>query len=247
MRDTVLIIDEKGRRYLSRLDDCTVEISGLGIIAGSKLKEAVSSGVLEIGKRKLRVRRASLEDVISVIERKAQTLTAKDIAMILHHCDIRSGRFVIEGGAGSGALSIALLSRVAPGGKVVTYEVRKDFAEIAMRNVKLASLIEDWVLKLGDICGPIDEKNADAFIVDIPNPWDSVGTAKSALRIGGHFCAFVPNVNQLEKVVRELTKQKFEDVRSYETLQREMVVHEGGVRPSFEMLGHTGYLAFAIR
>jgi tRNA A58 N-methylase Trm61 len=26
-----------------------------------------------------------------------------------------------------------------------------------------------------------------------------------------------------------------------------MIVHEGGVRPSFEMLGHTGYLAFGRR
>ncbi|MEM3038315.1 MAG: tRNA (adenine-N1)-methyltransferase [Thermoplasmata archaeon] len=245
MRDIVLITDEKGRKYLAKLDDRTTEISGLGIIASSKLKEAVSIGFVEIGKRKLRVMRASLNDVISVIERKAQTLTAKDIAMILHYCDIVSGCFVIEGGAGSGALSIALLSRVRPGGKVVTYELRKDFAEIAMRNVKLASLSDDWILKMGDICKPIEESNADAFIVDIPNPWDSVGTAKAALRIGGYFCAFVPNVNQLEKVFRELTKQKFEDVRSYEILQREMVIHEGGVRPSFEMLGHTGYLVFA--
>lgn len=245
MRDVVLITDERGRRYLTRLDGSIIEISGLGTVSGSKLTASLSKGFIEIGKRRLRVRRASVGDIISVIERKAQTLTSKDIAMILYNCDIRSGSIVIEGGAGSGALTIALLSRVSPGGKVVTYELRKDFAEIATRNVKLASLMNDWSLKMGDICGPIEEREADAFIVDIPNPWDSVGTARIALRIGGHYCAFVPNMNQLEKVVRELSSQGFEDVRSFETLQREMVVHEKGVRPSFEMLGHTGYLTFA--
>jgi len=33
------------------------------------------------------------------------------------------------------------------------------------------------------------------------------------------------------------------EVTAFETIQREMVVHEGGVRPSFDNLGHTGYLA----
>lgn len=247
MHDVILITDEKGRRYLARPENSTIEVSGLGTISSQKLMESISKGFIEVGRRKLRVRPASLEDIISVIERKAQTLTGKDIAMIMHYCDIRSGSIVIEGGTGSGALSIALLSRVRPGGKVVTYELRRDFAEVARRNVKLASLAEDWVLKIGDICGPIDERGADAFIVDIPNPWDSVRTAEEVLRVGGHFCAFVPNMNQLEKVVRELGKRKFEDVRSYEVLQREMVIHDGGVRPSFEMLGHTGYLTFARR
>lgn len=240
-----MIADEKGRRYLARLDGEMIEVPGLGAFSGEKLTASLREGLIEVGKRRLRIRRASVDDIISVIERKAQTLTSKDIAMIVHYCDIRSGSIVIEGGAGSGALTIALLSRVRPGGKVVTYELRKDFAKITARNVRLASLIDDWVLKMGDICAPIEERDADAFIVDIPNPWDSVEIARSALRIGGHYCAFVPNVNQLEKVVRELTARSFENIRSYEILQREMVVHEKGVRPSFEMLGHTGYLAFA--
>jgi len=36
----------------------------------------------------------------------------------------------------------------------------------------------------------------------------------------------------------------FSEVFSFETIQREMIVHDGGVRPSFDMLGHTGYLTF---
>jgi tRNA (adenine57-N1/adenine58-N1)-methyltransferase len=65
------------------------------------------------------------------------------------------------------------------------------------------------------------------------------------LRNGGRFCAYVPNTNQLEEVVRQLNKRGFVEIRSYENMQREMVVHDRGVRPSYETLGHTGYLVFA--
>jgi len=50
-------------------------------------------------------------------------------------------------------------------------------------------------------------------------------------------------VNQLENAVRKMREVGLAEIVAFETLQREMVVHEGGVRPSFDMLGHTGYLA----
>jgi len=57
----------------------------------------------------------------------------------------------------------------------------------------------------------------------------------------------VPNVNQVEKGVHALRDSGYSDVRAVETMQRDLVVHEGGVRPSFDMLGHTGYLVLARR
>ena len=36
----------------------------------------------------------------------------------------------------------------------------------------------------------------------------------------------------------------FAEIRALENIQREMEVHEMGVRPSFETFGHTGYLTF---
>jgi tRNA (adenine57-N1/adenine58-N1)-methyltransferase len=35
------------------------------------------------------------------------------------------------------------------------------------------------------------------------------------------------------------------EVDALENIQRAIEVHPGGVRPSFEMLGHTGYMVFA--
>ena len=242
-----MLIDEKGKRYLAKLEGEMTEVSGLGTIRTELLKNSLRTGVFSLGGRNIKVRTASVDDMISAITRKAQMLTSKDIAMIIHHCDIKSGSVVVEGGVGSGALTISLLSRVGKEGKVITYEIRDDFASIAKHNVALASLTDCWTLKIGDIRNRIDEEGVDSIVVDIPVPWECVPSAEKALRIGGFFSAFVPNVNQMEKTVQELRNYKFEDVRAIETLQREMIVHEGGVRPSFDMLGHTGYLIFARR
>ncbi|MCU0860941.1 MAG: hypothetical protein MUE65_01315 [Methanomassiliicoccales archaeon] len=37
------------------------------------------------------------------------------------------------------------------------------------------------------------------------------------------------------------------EVDALENVQRRMEVHAGGVRPSYDTLGHTGYLVFARR
>jgi tRNA (adenine57-N1/adenine58-N1)-methyltransferase len=247
IKEVILVTDEKGRRYLARLRDEMVSIQNLGTIRADTIRDALGSGELVIGGKKLSVRPATVDDVISVIERKAQMLTGKDIAMMIHLCDVRCGSRVVEGGAGSGALSIALLASVGEEGQVTTYEIREDFAEIAKRNVEMTSLTRAWTLKMGDICKEIEERDLDALLIDIPNPWDCIGMAKQALRAGGRFCAFVPNVNQVEKAVHILRDNGFSDVRAVETMQRDLIVHEGGVRPSFDMLGHTGYLVLARR
>jgi tRNA (adenine57-N1/adenine58-N1)-methyltransferase len=45
--------------------------------------------------------------------------------------------------------------------------------------------------------------------------------------------------------VNEIAKYTFIECKTYENIQREMIVSKHGTRPSFEMLGHTGYLTFA--
>lgn len=243
----MLIVDERGRRFLARPGGEMVSIKGLGTVRSDSLVESIKTGELSIGGKVFKVRPASVEDIVSSIERKAQLLTSKDIAMILHLCGVVSGSSVVEGGAGSGALTIAILASVGAGGHLTTYEVREDFATLARKNVESVSLSGSWTLKIGNICERIDERGVDAVVVDIPNPWDCVVAAKSALRAGGVFCAFIPNVNQVVSAVSALRDNSFADVRAIETLQRELLVHEGGARPSCDMLGHTGYLVTARR
>jgi len=82
-------------------------------------------------------------------------------------------------------------------------------------------------------------------IIDIPNPWDAVNTAYNSLKIGGYLCCYSPLISQVEKTVKEIKKHGFIEIKTFENIQREMIVSDHGTRPSFDMLGHTGYLTFA--
>ena len=67
--------------------------------------------------------------------RGAAVIYPKDAAQIVTMGDIHPGATVLEAGAGSGSLTCALLRAVGPTGRVISYEVRDDHAEVAVRNV----------------------------------------------------------------------------------------------------------------
>ena len=51
-------------------------------------------------------------------------------------------------------------------------------------------------------------------------------------------------MNQAETVINAMRERGFSETHVLENIQRELVVGAGGTRPSFDMLGHTGYLCF---
>lgn len=243
----ILLIDQGGKKFLLTAAKSMIEVGGLGVIDGTALCGASIGDSITVGGRSLTVLKPSIRDLIGMIERKAQIMIPKDSFLIPLYLDISCGSRVIEGGVGSGALTLVLLKAVAPNGKVISYETRDDHATLAKRNISLSEHQSCWELRMDNICSAIIEGNVDAAIIDIPNPWDAVDNVTRALRIGGYLCCYVPNVNQLENAVRKMRACGLTEVVSFETLQREMIVHEGGVRPSFDMLGHTGYLVIGRR
>ncbi|MEE9151859.1 MAG: tRNA (adenine-N1)-methyltransferase [Thermoplasmata archaeon] len=242
--DSVLLIDGKGNKIHLFAKNEIKRIKGLGVY---NPKELIGKNYYEditIGNRKFMILVPSIFDKISTIERKAQIILPKDGMFIIFYCDIKSGDRVVEGGAGSGALTILLANFVKPKGRVITYEKRDDFARIAKKNVKSAGLNEYVEIKKGDVIEAINEKNVDAMVLDIPNPWDALQNGLSALKLGGHIASYSPTTNQVERTVNEMRKYGFLGIKTLETLQREMVVGKRGVRPSFDALGHTGYVTF---
>ena len=75
--------------------------------------------------------RPLLADFTLSMSRGAAVVYPKDAAQIVAQADIFPGARVLEAGAGSGALSCWLLRAVGPDGRLVSYERRADFAEIA--------------------------------------------------------------------------------------------------------------------
>lgn len=243
--DTVVLIDSSFRKFIVDTTGKTDKIKGVGVIDPSILIGKRYGEQITIGNKQFWILKPSLQDKLQALKRRAQIILPRDSAHIIMNCSIQSGNTVLEAGIGSGSLTTALANTVAPNGKVISYDNREDFIEHALKNLKTAELDKYVTTKVKDITKGIDEKEIDAIILDIPNPWDAVAYAWKALKIGGYLCTYSPLVSQVEKTVQQIRKNSFIEVKTFENIQREMIVSEHGTRPSFSMLGHTGYLTFA--
>ena len=240
----VFLTDGKGGSHWTKVTDGMMKISSLGTVDGSKIKQMEDGQSFTIAGREFTIFRPCTADLMTAVERGAQIITPKDAATILLNCDVRSGDTVLEVGAGSGAMTTALLRTVAPDGHVHTIEIREDYAEKVGRNIRRAALDKNWMCQIADAKTASTDVVADVLIMDMPDPWLALGNLSKNLRSGGRICIYVPNTNQVEESVKALRAMKFIDVTVMENIQREMEVHPGGVRPSYGTLGHTAYLVF---
>src|SRR5581483_11833612 len=239
--DLVALADEEGGRTLGGAQ----KLRGVGILAGERLVGLAWGDVLTHGSKTLRLLKPGVADLTAGLARKAQIVLPKDASRILFECDVRAGSRVVEAGIGSGALTTALAWAVAPTGRVFTYEIRPDFIDWARRNLEESGLAPLVEVKEGDITKGVQERDVDAVVLDVPNPWDAVPAAREALRGDGHFCAYSPLVSQVELTHKALREHGFHDLRTLEIIERRWTVGERGSRPDHEMLGHTAWLTFA--
>jgi tRNA (adenine57-N1/adenine58-N1)-methyltransferase len=147
-------------------------------------------------------------------------------------------------GTGSAHLTVVLAHAVGPEGSVVSYEMNPKHAKIAASNLKLAGMEDIVEMREEDASACTDESAYNAITMDMPEPWAILGVMTRALKVGGYICAYIPTMNQAETVMRAMRESGYIDTHVMENIQREIVVGSGGTRPSFEMLGHTGYLCF---
>lgn len=243
--DTVVLIDENLKKIIVDTNGKIDRIKGIGVIDPKILIGKEYGSKLDIGNKKFWLLIPSLQDKLQGLHRHAQIILPRDAAQILMNCSIESGQMVLEAGIGSGSLTIALASAVAPNGKIISYDIRAEFIDHAMKNLEQAKLNQYIIAKIKDVTKGIDETNLDAIILDIPNPWAAIEHAWNALRYGGYLCTYSPLISQVEQTVNAIEHHPFIECKTYEHIQREMIVSKYGTRPSFDMLGHTGYLTFA--
>jgi len=244
-QDTVVLIDSSFRKYIVDTSGKTDKIKGVGVIDPGSLVGKEYGKQLEIGNKQFWILSPSLQDKLQGLKRQAQIILPRDAAHIIMNCSIESGHTVLEAGIGSGSLTIALANAVAPNGKIISYDKREDFIDHALKNLKTANVDQYVTTKVKDVTHGIDENELDAIILDMPNPWEAVEHVWKSLKPGGYFCSYSPLVSQVEQTVKRIEKHSFIEIKTFENIQREMIVSERGTRPSFDMLGHTGYLTFA--
>ncbi len=80
--------------------------------------------------------RPLLADYVMSMPRGAAVVYPKDAGQIVMMADIFPGATVVEAGVGSGALSMSLLRAVGEHGRVLSFERRADFADIARANAR---------------------------------------------------------------------------------------------------------------
>jgi tRNA (adenine57-N1/adenine58-N1)-methyltransferase len=187
----------------------------------------------------------SVVDYLQKLKRVPQVMLPKDAAQIVANTAVGPGSLVVDAGAGSGFLAIFLGNLVRPDGRVVSYEVREDFARVARENIKVAGLDGIVVVKSKDIYEGIDETDVDLVSLDLPRPELVVPHAEAALKVGGYLSVFTPCLEHLQRLYGALRESNFMDIKTIECLVREMEVKKTCTRPSTRMIAHTGYLTFA--
>jgi len=189
----------------------------------------------------------SLADLLVDLKRSTQIMYPKDIGFILTTMSVGPGQTVMEAGTGSGSMTVAMAYAVGPQGHVITYERRPEFQNLARKNLERLGLDSRVEFKLGDIEDGFSETNADAFFLDVANPWDYIRQVRAALKPGGFFCNLVPTFNQVEKLLFALRREHFAFIEVCELLLRYYKPEPTRLRPTDRMVAHTGFLIFARR
>jgi len=248
--EAVVLLDRKDREYLARLDQrATISIRGGKIAVADIVGRPEGSVVRSSMSEPFLVFRPSLPQLIPNLPRSAQVVYPKDIGPILLWADILPGSRVIEAGVGAGALSMALLRAIGATGQLISYEIRADFAELAKKNVfRYLGPVSNWTVKLADVASDLSETEIDRIVLDLPEPWQVVERAWSALKPGGYLLSYLPTVLQVKTLVDTLREDtRFACIETTETLMRYWHFKGMSARPQHRMVAHTGFVTSARR
>ncbi|AEC51372.1 protein-l-isoaspartate methyltransferase - like protein [Pyrococcus sp. NA2] len=245
--DKVVLIDPRGKKYLVTITKKEFH-TDLGVL---KLEEAIGKefgeGIKSHKGHEFKIIKPRIVDFLDKMKRGPQIVHPKDAALIVAYAGVSPGDFIVEAGVGSGALTLFLANIVGPEGRIVSYEIREDFAKLAWENIKWAGFDDRVTIKLKDIYQGIDEENVDHVILDLPEPERVVEHAAKALKPGGYFVAYTPCANQVMRLHEKL--REFRDVflkpRTIDVVVFEQEVKKDCIRPRTTILAHTGYITFS--
>lgn len=249
--ETVMLVDRKQRRYLVDLaDGGEFHFHGGAVAHDDIIGRPEGSLVRSARNTQLRVYRPTAGDWTVKAPRGAQVVYPKDQALIVGLTDIRPGMTVVEAGAGSGALTCALLDAVGDTGQVISFELRDDHADVAERNVtrRRGGLPASWTLHRGDVTAGLADVPCHRVVLDLLEPWEVLKSAGAALHPGGLLCAYTPTVPQIMRLHEALTDDdRWGTADTIEALVRPWNVAGLSVRPAHRMVAHTAFLTIVRR
>lgn len=198
--------------------------------------------------------RPLLRDFVMSMPRGAAIVYPKDAGQIVMQADIFPGAVVVEAGVGSGALSLSLLRAIGTDGRLISFERRDEFAEVARANIEtfFGATPENWEIEIGDLSEALprvtEPATVDRVVLDMLAPWECLDAVATALQPGGVLICYVATVTQLSRVAESIRATGlFTEPESNETLVRGWHVEGLAVRPDHRMVAHTAFLISARR
>ena len=244
--EQVLLIDSKKRRYLIELKAGGEFHTHVGAVLHDDLIGSADGSSLKSNRGGVfSTVRPTMSDFVLKMPRGAQVIYPKDLGPILMLADLFPGAQVFESGVGSGALSMTMLRA---GANITGYEIREDFAERAKKNVKDAlgeRALDRYDVLIRDAYEGIEEKDFDRMVLDLPEPWNVVPHAKTALRSGGIILAYTPSIVQAVKFKEALEGNGFALIETMEVMNRTWHIEGQAVRPDHRVVAHTAFLTHA--
>jgi tRNA (adenine57-N1/adenine58-N1)-methyltransferase len=250
--DSALLYDRRRRRYMIALRrGGASDVRGGRVSHDDLLGRGEGTTVRSTRGERFLVLRPTLAEFVLEMPRGAQVVYPKDLGAILIAADVFPGARVLEAGTGSGALTMALVRAVGAAGRVVSYELREDFARVASRNIaRYLGETPALVLRRRDLSDGVLPADApvDRVILDLPEPWRMLPQAEGALNPGGIVLAYLPTVPQVMRTVETMQAAgTFALIETAEVLLRPWNVDGRSVRPAHRMVAHTGFLVTARR
>ncbi len=198
--------------------------------------------------------RPLLADWVMSMPRGAAVVYPKDAGQIVMMADVFPGATVVEAGVGSGALSMSLLRAVGEHGRLLSFERREDFADIARGNARefFGGDHPAWTVTVGDLVESLPEAvepgTVDRVVLDMLAPWECLDAVSEALAPGGVLICYVATATQLSKVAEAMRDHgTYTEPQAWESLVRGWHLEGLAVRPQHRMHGHTGFLVTTRR
>ncbi|MGZ7003952.1 MAG: hypothetical protein ACXVLB_17955 [Acidimicrobiales bacterium] len=108
-----------------------------------------------------------------------------------------------------------------------------------------AEALSRYDVQVRDCYEGIDETGFDRIVLDLPEPWQVVKHAESALTPGGILLAYTPSITQAVQLRERLEQSDFAMAETMEVLNRGWHIEGQAVRPDHRMVAHTGFLTHA--
>lgn len=232
--DKVLLLGKKNFLVRVRNENFQTEfgIIDLGSLMGKNYNSEVET---HLGNKFFVVKPKFIDFLQKGLKRIPQIISLKDCSFIAGYVGVSPDWKILDAGSGSGFLAL-FFANLVPKGKVYTYEIRKDFYEVAKKNIENSGL-KNIEIKNKDV-REAKEKDLDLIILDLKNAEKVIPIVEKALKIGGFLVVYSPYIEQVKKVYKEM---KNFSKKTFEVLVRDYNVGDF-TRPKTKMIAHTGYI-----